>query len=168
MLYGAATAACGPCDDVLPVPTSMPTQALMASLACLLPLLPAAVATAIQRSSCPAVRATATVYCCCYYCFPLPLPAAADITVCCCCCCQVGYAEVHLSSLDPSSADAQVLSQRLAARQPGTDTWRGFSVSSPFLPGEETRSNLVVKPGSQTWQPDLAVKPCGQSLQDRF
>ncbi|WIA30222.1 hypothetical protein OEZ86_000313 [Tetradesmus obliquus] len=51
---------------------------------------------------------------------------------------QVGYAEVALSSLDPASADAQVLSQRLAARQPGTDTWRGFSVSSPFLPGGES------------------------------
>jgi hypothetical protein len=50
-------------------------------------------------------------------------------------CRQVGYAEVCLSSLDPSSADALALSQRLAARQPGTDTWRGFSVSSPFLPG---------------------------------
>jgi hypothetical protein len=50
-------------------------------------------------------------------------------------CRQVGYAEVCLSSLDASSADALALSQRLAARQPGTDTWRGFSVSSPFLPG---------------------------------
>lgn len=48
---------------------------------------------------------------------------------------KVSHVEVHLSSLDPSSADATALSQRLAARQPGTDTWRGFSVSSPFLPG---------------------------------
>lgn len=47
----------------------------------------------------------------------------------------MGFKEVSLSALDPSSSDALALSQRLAARQPGTDTWRGFSVSSPFLPG---------------------------------
>jgi hypothetical protein len=48
----------------------------------------------------------------------------------------VSSAEVELSELDPSSTDALTLSQRLAARQPGTDTWRGFSVTSPFLPGK--------------------------------
>ena len=52
---------------------------------------------------------------------------------------QVGHAEVSVLGLDPSASapDALALSQRLAARQPGTDTWRGFSVSTPFLPGEE-------------------------------
>jgi hypothetical protein len=50
---------------------------------------------------------------------------------------------VALSSLDPSSADALALSQRLAARQPGTDTWRGFNVSSPFLPGAAQQARTL-------------------------
>eukprot|EP00775_Hariotina_reticulata_P010880 gene10880-11034_t len=78
----------------------------------------------------------------------------------------VSYVEVELSELDPSSTDALALSQRLAARQPGTDTWRGFSVTSPFLPGDTGLLPPVAPPGLSNglfgaWNMPEDLRPTG-------
>eukprot|EP00877_Chromochloris_zofingiensis_P011877 jgi/Chrzof1/6943/Cz02g04140.t1 len=48
---------------------------------------------------------------------------------------EVGYREVHLNDPALGELDALALKQRVSARSPSTDTWKGFSVSMPFLPG---------------------------------
>ncbi len=40
-----------------------------------------------------------------------------------------------------TSADLQALQERIAAREPSTVTWHGFSVSMPFMPGSDTKSS---------------------------
>jgi hypothetical protein len=52
----------------------------------------------------------------------------------------VGWREQSLAAAAAApggpSPDLMALQQRLAARAPSSDTWRGYRVTAPFLPGE--------------------------------
>lgn len=65
------------------------------------------------------------------------------------CSLQVGYREVHLNDPALGELDALALKQRVSARSPSTDTWKGFSVSMPFLPGEATAMSTATAEGSR-------------------